>query len=125
MGQPMSVLYVEDNPDIQMIGCMALSEIGGLSVHPCSSAKEALAAAATFTPDLLLLDVIMPGMNGPALLQELRKRPALSQVPAVFMTARVQPDEVEQYFQLGAVKVVSKPFDPLSLADDLRRVVAA
>ncbi len=124
MKPALKILYVEDDPDIQTIGCMALSDIGGLAVQPCSSGREALALVTTFMPDLLLLDVMMPEMDGPALLKELRKLPALAEVPAIFMTARVQPAEVQHYLSLGAIKVVSKPFDPLSLAEELRQAVA-
>ncbi len=123
MGRALSVLYVEDDPDIQEIGRIALADIGGFAVRVCSDATEALEAAAHCTPDLLLLDVMMPGTDGPTLLKKLRDLPSTAQTPAVFMTARVQPAEVAHYLTLGAVKVISKPFDPMSLAADLEAVV--
>ncbi len=124
MDQPLAVLYVEDDPDIQEIGRIALEEIGGLTVRLCADGEQALQAVRDFRPDLLLLDVMMPGMDGPTLLGKLREIEATAKVPAVFMTARVQSNEIEQYLQLGAIQVVPKPFDPLTLGADLRTLIA-
>ena len=110
------VLYVEDDPDIRVIGTFALQDVGGLTVKACGSGAEAVAAAADFGPQLLLLDVMMPQMDGPAALQALRALAATASTPVVFMTAKVQPREVESYRQLGALEVIAKPFDPLTLA---------
>ncbi len=110
------ILFVEDDPDIQMVAQLALEAVGGYTVQMCSSGKEALAVAEQFAPDLILLDVMMPGMDGPTTLMELRKRPSLSHTPVVFMTARVQRHEIEQYLAMGAADVISKPFDPMTLS---------
>jgi two-component system, OmpR family, response regulator len=114
------VLYVEDDPDIQMVAQMALGAVGGLRLCTCSSGKEALAAAAGCTPDLLLLDVMMPGMDGPTLLAALRKLPSTAAAPVIFMTAKVQAAEVAHYRSLGALGVIAKPFDPMQLAQQVR-----
>lgn len=111
------ILYVEDEPDIQTIARIALEEVGDFQLRICTTGAEALEAAAEFAPDLLILDVMMPGMDGPTTLAELRKIPALADTPALFMTAKVQPQELEQLRAQGAVDVITKPFDPMTLAD--------
>lgn len=116
------ILYVEDDPDIQTIAMMVLETISGYDVTACSSGKDAIAAAQNFTPDLILLDVMMPGMDGPETLSELRKLSGFESIPAVFMTAKVQPQEVEGYLDLGAVGVIAKPFDPMTLAEELEKI---
>jgi two-component system, OmpR family, response regulator len=110
------VLYVEDEPDIQTIARLALETIGGFAVQMCGSGEAALAAAHHGSYDLVLLDVIMPGMDGPTTLAHLRALPGFEHVPVVFMTAKVQPDEIRRWRELGAVDVFEKPFDPMSLA---------
>lgn len=114
------ILYVEDEPDIQMVAKLALEMVGGFAVKICSSGQEAVSDAVAFNPDLVLLDVMMPGMDGPATLQALRGLPELNGTPVVFMTAKVQPQEVEHYKSLGAVDVIAKPFDPMTLATQVR-----
>lgn len=116
------ILYVEDEPDIQAVARIALENLGGFTLQVCSSGSEALAQATAFGPQLLLLDVMMPGMDGPTTLSELRKLPATAAVPAIFMTAKVQPGEVAQYKALGAVDVIAKPFDPMTLATQIRTI---
>lgn len=116
------ILYVEDEPDIRAIAELALQDIGGYSLISCASGAEALAAVKEQIPDLLLLDVMMPGMDGPETLQKLREIPEIAKVPAVFMTAKVQPSETAEYLALGAVDVIAKPFDPLTLASQIQHV---
>lgn len=116
------ILYVEDEPDIQAVAKLALEMVGGFTVKICSSGDEALREAAAFAPDMILLDVMMPGIDGPATLKGLREQPALSQVPVAFMTAKVQANEINQYKSLGALDVIAKPFDPMTLADRVRAI---
>jgi two-component system, OmpR family, response regulator len=116
------VLYVEDEPDIQAVARLALEAVGGLTVQICSSGEEAVRQAPVYLPQLILLDVMMPGMDGPGTLRALRELPALKDVPVVFMTAKVQPQEVSQYTAMGALGVIAKPFDPMGLADQVRRL---
>ena len=116
------ILYVEDEPDIQAVARIALETVGGFTVQICSSGEEALQAAVEFAPDLLLLDVMMPGMDGPTTLQELRNLPDLENTPAVFMTAKVQPQEIEQFKSYGALDVIAKPFDPIALSSQITAV---
>ena len=117
-----SILYVEDEPDIQAVAKVALEMLGGFEVKICSSGKEALESVVAFSPDLILLDVMMPGMDGPSTLKAMREIPAIEKTPVVFMTAKVQPQEVQQYKALGALDVIPKPFDPMKLAENVRQI---
>lgn len=119
------IMYVEDDPDIRAIAELALQEVGGFTVALCSSGKAALEVAPGFAPDLIILDVMMPEMDGPQTLNGLRRLPETRLTPVVFMTARIQSSEVEEYLALGAIGVIPKPFDPMTLADDIRRLVKA
>ena len=122
MAELSRILYVEDEPDIQAVAKIALENVGGFILKICSNGQEALQVAIEFQPDLLLLDVMMPGMDGPTTLTELRKIPELSTTPAVFMTAKVQPQEVELLRSQGAMDVIAKPFDPMTLAETVRAI---
>lgn len=117
-----SILYVEDEPDIREIAKIAMEMVGGFSVIMCACGEDALKKAEGATPDLLLLDVMMPGMDGPTTLKALRRLPALAQTPVIFMTAKIQPKEVEEYKAMGALDVIPKPFDPMMLAQTLRDI---
>ncbi|MDK9702232.1 MAG: response regulator [Sulfuritalea sp.] len=119
------ILLVEDEPDIRAVAQLALEAVGGFTVRQCESGEAALAALAEFAPDLVLLDVMMPGMDGPTTLAALRALPQGGAVPVMFMTAKVQPAEIEGYRRLGAIGVISKPFDPMTLADTLRGLWSA
>ena len=116
------ILYVEDEADIQAVAKLALEMVGGFTVKVCSSGEEALREAAAFAPDMILLDVMMPGMDGPTTLKGLREQPSLAAVPIAFMTAKVQPQEISHYKSLGARDVIPKPFDPMTLADQVRAI---
>jgi len=113
------ILYVEDEADIRAVAEIALEAVGGFELKTCSSGQEALTEVTDFGPDLLLLDVMMPGMDGPTTLEALRKLPELSDVPAIFMTAKVQPEEVTALKKAGVLDVITKPFDPMGLADQI------
>jgi CheY-like chemotaxis protein len=116
------IMYVEDEPDIQAVAKLALEALGGFQVKICSSGQEALDSVLAFAPDLILLDVMMPGMDGPSTLKALRDLSELSKTPVIFMTAKVQPQELLQYKSLGAVDVIPKPFDPMTLADTVKKI---
>jgi two-component system OmpR family response regulator len=118
------ILYVEDDEAIRAVGVMTLEAVGGFEVVACSSGAEALARAQGARADLILLDVMMPGMDGPQTLAGLRKIPQTAATPAVFLTARVQPAEVAELRVLGAVEVLAKPFDPMALPGQLRAIWA-
>lgn len=116
------ILYVEDEADIQAVAKLALEMVGGFIVKICSTGEEALREAVAFAPDMILLDVMMPGMDGPSTLMALRKLPELTTTPIAFMTAKVQPQEVAHYKSLGALDVITKPFDPMNLANQVRDI---
>jgi len=116
------ILYVEDEPDIQAVAKLALESVGGFVLHVCSSGSQAIEEAEEFAPQLILLDVMMPGMDGPTTMKELRKIDSLAKVPVIFMTAKVQTNEVAEYMEMGAVEVIAKPFDPMTLSDTIRSI---
>jgi two-component system OmpR family response regulator len=115
------ILYAEDEVDIRSIAQIALEDIGGFTVKYCGTGQEVLDEVQSFQPDLLLLDVMMPGMDGPTALLELRKRSAFKNIPAIFMTAKVQASEIEEYKVLGVAGVIEKPFDPMTLAERIQK----
>lgn len=113
------ILLVEDDPDIQVVAKLALEAVGGFRVAICSSGQEALVSLAQQAPDLILLDMMMPDLDGAGTLAALRAMPASAATPVIFMTAKVQPHEVIEYKALGAVGVIAKPFDPMMLSSSI------
>jgi CheY-like chemotaxis protein len=111
------ILLVEDEEDIRAVAEVALEVVGGFTLKACASGREALTAIADFAPQLVILDVMMPGMDGPETLRAIRGLPDFESTPVVFMTAKVQSEEVASYLAHGAVGVIPKPFDPMALAD--------
>ncbi|MCT6701086.1 response regulator [Rheinheimera sp. 4Y26] len=122
MNDLVRVMHVEDDQSIQDVARVALEIVGGYQVCTCGSGQEALDKFSSFAPQLVLLDVMMPGMDGPTTLKQLQQRYDLRQVPVVFMTAKVQASEIESYKALGASDVVVKPFDPMTLSSQIRRI---
>lgn len=120
------VLYVDDEPDIREVAMLALELDPELKVRSAGSAGEVLEGLddAIEAPDVFMLDVMMPGMDGPGLLRELRKRPAFAETPVIFITARAQAHEQEQFLKLGACGVITKPFDPMTLPLELKALLA-
>jgi two-component system OmpR family response regulator len=123
----LQVLYVDDEPDIREIAAIALGLDPSISVRLADSGAQALAAigAEGWWPDVILLDVMMPGMDGPAVLTALAGTPRSASIPIVFITARTQAQDRARLLQLGAIGVISKPFDPMTLAKELRSVLSA
>ncbi|WP_324751968.1 response regulator [Roseovarius sp. Pro17] len=117
------VLHVEDDADIREISQMALALSGEFLVMQSKSGEEALKQAETFRPDVILLDVMMPGMTGPQTLERMRQLPSVANVPAIFMTARTQQIDIDGLLRAGAVDVISKPFDPMSLGHTIREIL--
>ena len=116
------LLYVDDDPTLTLLTRISLEKVGGFTVMTCASGGEALAGVEAFAPDVILLDVMMPGMDGPATLAALRCLPALAEVPVIFMTAKVQDDDMARYRELGAADVIGKPYDPVKLPDLVRAI---
>lgn len=113
------ILYVDDEPDIREIVQMALGLVPTLSVNTADSGTRALQSMQSSKPDLVLLDVMMPNMDGPTTLQQMRSQPELRAIPVIFMTAKAMPQEVARFRALGAAAVIAKPFDPMLLAEQV------
>lgn len=118
-----SVLLVDDEADIRRIGQIGLQRFGGMEVRLASCADEAVQSVNEGLPDVILLDVMMPGIDGPETMSRIREASAGRPVPVIFMTAKAQTHEVEHYLSLGALGVIRKPFDPLTLAQEVRAIV--
>jgi two-component system OmpR family response regulator len=119
------ILVVDDDPDIRRIAALSLERIGGFRVDLAASSEEALALASSEAPDLVLLDVTMPGADGRATLLALRGLPTLARVPVVFFTATSSDSDVASLCALGAVGVIAKPFDVADLPRRIREILGA
>lgn len=117
-----SILHVEDDESIRAIVEMALVDLYGFTLFSFSNGKEASEAVADLQPDLILLDAMMPGMDGLQTLLEIRKNVSCQLIPVVFMTARVQKAEKQQYLDAGAIEVIEKPFDASNLGNELESI---
>jgi CheY-like chemotaxis protein/HPt (histidine-containing phosphotransfer) domain-containing protein len=117
------VLHVDDEPDIREVVEMSLGLDPDIVMRSCPSGEAALAVAEDWTPDIMLLDVMMPVMDGTATLASLRENPRTADIPVVFMTARAQSRELDRFRSLGAAGVIPKPFDPMTLAASLRTYI--
>ncbi|MCC5797630.1 MAG: response regulator [Methylophaga sp.] len=123
MGQLKRVLYVDDDPDIREIATLAIRDVGGMEVLVCDSGKVALESIDKFDPQLILLDVMMPEMDGPSTLRALRAQKLITDSTAVvFLTAKIQAEALSDYQKLGVNDVISKPFDPMMLAEKLQEI---
>jgi len=116
------ILYVEDDPDIRQIVRMSLETLGGYQVAACDSCADALRIVDDFDPELLLLDVMMPEVDGPATLRRLRETVSTDAAPAVFITAKVEAGDMRRYHQMGVVDVIVKPFDTIKLSAQLEQI---
>jgi len=117
-----NILYAEDEEDILEITKDALESIGGFVVQPCVSGLEVLRKLETFRPHLILLDVMMPGMDGPTTLKEIRKDSNFNNIPVVFVTAKSQRHEIEEYKKLGATEIIPKPISFVLLCETLNNI---
>ncbi len=117
------VLVIDDDPDILAVIRITLRARGGFEVEVCQSGREAPGVARRFVPDVILLDVMMPGIDGPTTLEALKDDPQTAATPVVFMTAKAMPHETARYLDLGAAAVIAKPFDQRTLADELEQIV--
>ena len=119
------ICYVEDDEDIQRIVRMSLERVGKMTVEVVSDPTQALQAFAEFRPDLVMLDWMMPVLDGPALFRQMKLRPETSSLPVVFITARASERDLAELQALGAAGTISKPFSPKDLPDQLRAIWAA
>ena len=116
------ILYAEDQRDIQIIAQLALTSISHYQLHMCNDGEQALEAISDFQPDLVMLDVMMPNMDGPTTFSEMKKRDEMKDIPVLFITAGVQPKEIEQLKAMGALDIISKPFDPVTLGQNIENI---
>ena len=116
------ILYVEDQKDIQLIAKYALESIGKFELNICNNGQEALEIIKTFSPDLILLDVMMPVMDGPTTLEKIKQMDEFKDIPVIFMTAKILPTEIHELIESGAAGVISKPFDPVSLSKEIQAI---
>lgn len=114
------ILFVDDDEDIHVIVNMCLRDIPNVEIESALSGEEGLKKAMSFHPDLILLDVMMPQMDGIATLHAIKLIPTLAKTPVLFVTAKAQKEEIEAYFKYGIVDVIVKPFDPMTFADSVQ-----
>ena len=119
------ILYVDDEPDMREIAVLSLRREPSFEVRACGSGAEALALLDSWDPDLLMLDVVMPGMDGPELLAQIQGRRADRTPPVLFISARARSQDADKLKSLGATGVIAKPFNPMTLAATVRRYLPA
>jgi CheY-like chemotaxis protein len=117
------VLIIDDEDDIREVAALSLESVAGWEVIVASSGAQGLARAIEHNPDAILLDVMMPGMDGPTTFRELRKNPATARIPVLLLTAKVQSSDQRRFADLGVEAVLFKPFDPLTLSDQIAGVL--
>ena len=117
------ILVVDDDPAIRKVAEISLSRVGKWDVLAADSGSRALEVVAEYKPDVILLDVMMPGMDGTTTFRKLQEQSGTEETPVIFLTAKVQKHEVQHYCELGAVGVITKPFDPLKLPDDIMNIL--
>jgi two-component system OmpR family response regulator len=117
------VLLVDDDQNLRRIGQLSLRNVGRWQVLLATCGAEALSIARVEKPDVILLDVMMPAMDGPSTLSQLRSLEETMGIPVIFLTAKIQIHEVDDYIRLGAVGVIIKPFDPMTLPFDIERML--
>jgi CheY-like chemotaxis protein len=120
---PRKILIIDDEDDIREVAALSLESIAGWDVVTASSGAQGLARAIEHQPDAILLDVMMPGMDGPTTFRELRKNPATDKIPVLLLTAKVQNSDQRRFADLGVESVLFKPFDPLTLAEQISDVL--
>jgi len=116
------VCYVEDDEDIQRIVRLSLEKVGKMTVEIVGDPLTAIEAMTKFAPDLVMLDWMMPGLDGPALFRQMKLKPETSALPVVFITAKASPKELEELTHMGAAGTISKPFSPKDLPEQLREI---
>jgi CheY-like chemotaxis protein len=118
------ICYVEDDEDIQRIVRMSLERVGKMTVEVVGDPTRAIEAMTEFRPDLVMLDWMMPAMDGPALFRQMKLRPETNALPVVFITAKAAQRDLDELMKMGAAGTISKPFNPKDLPDQLRAIWA-
>lgn len=121
--RPQHILIVEDDPDVRLITRLSLTRIGNMLVTEANCGQEAIDLVASDKYDVILLDVMMPIIDGPTTLQTIRSMPNGATTPIIFLTAKVLPSEIERLQALSTYEVITKPFDPLTLGSEIQRII--
>lgn len=121
----MKVLIIDDEDDIRSVAALSLGILGGVDVVEADCGRDGISKAASEQPDVILLDMMMPEMDGPATLAALRDNSDTNMIPVIFLTARAMTNEVEKLKQMGAKGILTKPFDPTALANQVRAILEA
>lgn len=116
------ILYVEDEPDIRNIAQLVLENVGGFEVIVASGGEEALTLLETFLPDMILLDAMMPGMDGLATFAKIREIEKTHKTPIAFLTAKLMENDISSFLSAGAIGVIAKPFDPMTLSNQVKEL---
>lgn len=119
----MKVLIIDDEEDIRSIAAMSLGILGGIDVVEADGGEDGISKAASENPDAILLDMMMPGLDGPSTLAKLRENAATKNIPVIFLTARAMSSEMDKLKAMGATGVLSKPFDPTTLATQVKAIL--
>lgn len=119
----MKILLVDDEEDIRLVASVSLQRMGGFQVILATSGEEAIELASNERPDVILMDFMMPDMNGEALLEKIRNDEKLRRIPVIFLTAKAKPTDVQRLLRLGAKGVIGKPFDPTHLSEEVQRIL--
>lgn len=117
-----TILCIDDEESILEVTKLCLETVGQYTVTACSNGEEGIAKAKEIKPDLIMIDVMMPGIDGPSTLNRLKSMSETTNIPVIFMTARVQGNEIEEYKGMGAIGVIAKPFDPMTLSEEVERM---
>ena len=117
------VLLIEDDAEIRMIADLSLSQVGGFETYLAAGGIEGVGLAVEHGPEVILLDMMMPELDGMATLRMLKDDPATRHIPVIFMTAKVQQHDLQDYVDAGAIGTIHKPFDPMTLPDEIRAIV--
>lgn len=116
------ILYAEDEVDVQTVVELTIQTMSDYQIKICNNGKELLDLVDEYNPDLILLDVMMPEMDGPTTFKNLQENPKTKNIPIIFMTAKAQVHEVEKFKETGALGVITKPFDPMTLCDEIQEI---
>lgn len=116
------ILYAEDEPDVQTVVEITIQSMSNYDIKACSNGKKLLDCVEEYNPDLILLDVMMPEMDGPTTFEHLLSNEKTKDIPVIFMTAKAQTHEVETFKKSGAIGIITKPFDPLLLCSEIEQI---
>ena len=117
------ILIIDDEDDIREVAALSLETVAGWEVAVASSGAQGLVRAAEYNPDAILLDVMMPGMDGPSTFRELRRNPITAGIPVLLLTAKVQSNDQRHFADLGVAAILFKPFDPMTLSAQIAEVL--